>query len=122
MNFGILLARLIMSQLISNHGNQFIVNQQKQISFFKAQLDYKLAINTLPDGSNNSFEPLLFHADQSTNDTLHYSQAMKATDAEDFKLAINKEIANLKEAGVFKLIPISEKPKDRKLIRFIWSF
>ena len=47
---------------------------------------------------------------------------MKAHDVEDFKKAMKKEVSDLKEAKVYDLMPLSEKPKDRKLIKFTWSF
>ena len=47
---------------------------------------------------------------------------MKAHDSQDFKAAMQKEISDLEKEGVFEIIPIEDKPKDRKLIRFMWSF
>ena len=35
---------------------------------------------------------------------------------------MRKEINDLYEADVFEIIPLEQKPKDCKLIRFIWSF
>ena len=121
-NYALLLTGLITSQLITKANNEFIINKTKQVSFFQAQLDYKSEISKLPDGTNNSFEPLLFQAQESSNDTLYYGQAMKAGDSEKFKTAMKKEVQDLNEANVFEIIPVSQKPKDRNLIRFIWSF
>ena len=53
---------LITLQLVTKVNNDFIINKTKQVSFFQAQLDYKSEISKLPDGTNNSFEPLLFQA------------------------------------------------------------
>ena len=47
---------------------------------------------------------------------------MKAEDSEDFKAAMKKEINDLYEANIFDIIPLEDKPKNYKLIRFIWSF
>ena len=47
---------------------------------------------------------------------------MKAEDSEDFKAAMKKKINDLYEANVFDIIPLEDKPKNYKLIRFIWSF
>ena len=47
---------------------------------------------------------------------------MKAKDSDDFKTAMRKEVNNLCKADVFDIMPLSDKPKDRKLIKFIWSF
>ena len=69
-NYAVLLAGLITSQFVSFTNNEYSLNQSKQFSFFQAQLEHKLTINALPDGSNNSFKPLLFQAQESTNDTL----------------------------------------------------
>ena len=66
-NYTLLLAGLINSQFVSNVDNEFAINQNKQISFFQAQLDHKVATNKLPDGTNNAFEPLLFQAQESSN-------------------------------------------------------
>ena len=116
-NFAVLLLGLITSQFFDERN--LLINQHKQISFFKAQLDYDREINKLPDGSNNAFQPFAFHADQSNNDTLYYGQAMKADDANEFKAAMKKEVEDLYEADVFDIIPLENKPKDRKLIKFI---
>ena len=62
-NYALLLSGLITSQFVLNQNNEFTPNQAKQVSFFKARLEHKLAINTLVDGTNNGFEPLLFQAD-----------------------------------------------------------
>ena len=121
-NYALLLSGLITSQFVLNQNNEFTPNQAKQVSFFKARLEHKLAINTLVDGRNNGFEPLIFQADQSSNDTLCYGQAMKARDAKDFKKAMKNEVNDLKEAEVYELTHLSENPKDRKLIKFIRSF
>ena len=110
-NYALLLAGLITSQFVSNVDNEFTINQTKQLSFFQAQLDHKVATNKLPDGTNNAFEPLLFQAQESSNGTLHYGQAMKAHDAEQFKEAMKKEMKDLKEAEVFELIPITENQR-----------
>ena len=119
-DYSLLLAGLITSQLI-NHTSQE-VNPYKQVSFFKAQLDHENIISILPDGTSNSFQPFALQAEQSNNNTLYYGQAMKAKDSEDFKAAMRKEVDDLYEADVFDIIPLSDKPKDRKLIKFIWSF
>ena len=61
-NYALLLTGLITLQLVTKVNNDFIINKTKQVSFFQAQLDYKSEISKLPDGTNNSFEPLLFQA------------------------------------------------------------
>ena len=47
---------------------------------------------------------------------------MKAHDKEDFKKAMHKEVNDLMNENVFDIIPLNQKPTNRKLIRFIWSF
>ena len=88
----------------------------------KSQLDCKHTTNVMPDGTKNYFEPQALHAEEYSNDMLCYGQGMKAHDSEDFKTAMRKEINVSKEEDAFELIPISEKPKHRKLIHFAWTF
>ena len=76
-------------------------------------IDHKTEIETLFNGTLNVFELLLHLAIQSNSNTLHYSQEMKADDAEEFKLAMNKEIDNLLNNDVFEIIPLSENPKTK---------
>ena len=47
---------------------------------------------------------------------------MKAEYAEDFKVSMRKEVNDSYEAAVCGAIPLLEKPKDKKLIKFIRSF
>ena len=47
---------------------------------------------------------------------------MKAKDSDDFKVAMKKEVEDLYEADIFDILPLSDKSKNRKLIKFIWSF
>jgi len=119
-SYTMLLFGLFTSQCINK--TNLNVDRHKQISFFKAQLDHISEINKLPDGSYNASLPMALQADLSTNDTLYYGQAMKAKDSEDFKSAMRKEVNDLYEADVFEIIPLKDKPRDRKLIKFIWSF
>ena len=114
-----LLLGLITSQFISIQDHAYHVNSHKQVSFLKAQLDHKQANESLFDGTNNSFELFSLLANKSNNDNLYYSQAIKAHNAEDFKKAIVKEVNNLYEAKVFDVIPLENKLKDQKLIKFI---
>ena len=44
---------------------------------------------------------------------------MKAKDSEEFKAAMKKEVNDLHEADIFKVILLKNKLKDNKLIRFI---
>ena len=44
---------------------------------------------------------------------------MKAKDSEYLKAAMKKEVNDLYKADVFEVIPLKDKPKERKLIRFI---
>ena len=85
-------------------------------------MDHSSTINTLLDGTSKYFQLLAFQADQSINDNFHYGKNMKAEDAEYFKVSTIKEFNSLHEADVYDAIPLSDNPKDRKLIKFIWSF
>ena len=47
---------------------------------------------------------------------------MKANDLAQFKKAMETEIENLKKENIFKLMSLENKPHDRLLILFVWSF
>ena len=49
-------------------------------------------------------------------------QAMKADDANFFKEAMDVEIKSFNDENIFTLMPISNKPNDKSLIPFVWSF
>ena len=117
LNHAMHLFSLLISQCVDSSNHQ--IDPYKQILFFKAQLDHYTEITKLSDGTNNAFQPMALQANLLKNDTLYYGQAMKAEDSEQFKSAMRKEINNLHEADMFKIIPLEQKPKDRELIRFI---
>ena len=71
------------------------------------------------DRTSDAFEPFSLLANDSSNDTLCYGQAMKAHDSEDFKKAMVKEVNDLCEVNVFDIMTLEEKPQDRKLIKFM---
>ena len=55
-------------------------------------------------------DPIAFLA-QSDGDTLHYGQAMRADDKENFKLAMNKEFMDHCERKNWEILPIEAVPK-----------
>ena len=52
-NYSMLLIGLIASQFVNQIDNNFELNKEKHLSFFKAQIDCKQATNVLLDGTNN---------------------------------------------------------------------
>ena len=93
-----------------------------QFSLFRAHFDHMHAVNTLQDGTSNLTDPRVLAASMADKDTMHYGQAMKAPDVEKFIQAMEKEVNDLNETGVWKLVKKTDMPKDAKLIRLIWSF
>ena len=53
-------------------------------------MDYKSSLDTLFDGTSNSFEPLEHLANESNNGALHYGQAMTAHDSDQFNNLMSK--------------------------------
>ena len=47
---------------------------------------------------------------------------MKAYSTKDFEVAMRKDVNNLNKGHVLELKLSSEKSKDRRLMRLIWSF
>ena len=47
---------------------------------------------------------------------------MKADDSIQFKEAMSKEIGSFKKEKTFTLISLKDKPSNRSLIPFVWSF
>ena len=47
---------------------------------------------------------------------------MQSDDAKSFREVMNKEIESFKQEKIFDIIPISNKPSNKSLILFIWSF
>ena len=99
-----------------------VIHKIGQFSLFRAHFDHINAINKLQDGTNNLVDPRLLAASMANKDTMHYGKAMKAPDVKDFICAMEKEVTDLKNTGVWKLVKKTEMSKDAKLIRLIWSF
>jgi len=92
-------------------------------SMFQAKMNYIEQINkNLNDSTSNFFDPRLFQATEANKDNLHFGDAMKAHDKDEFIKAMEKEINDLTMTKVWTLIRKSDMPSDAKLIRLIWSF
>ena len=65
-------------------------------------------------------DPIAFLA-QSDGDTLHYGQAMKADDKENFKQAMNQEFMDHCERKNWKILPIEAVPKGEKVLDTVWA-
>ena len=98
------------------------VDSLQSMSILKAQMQHDHIINELPDNTNNNIHPLTYMASQANTDVLYYHQAMKADDANFFKEAMDVEIKSFNDENIFTLMPISNKPNDKSLIPFVWSF
>ena len=59
---------------------------------------------------------------KANQDVLYYHQAMKADNADQFRDTMNKEIKSFKSEKIFELMLIKNKPSEKSLILFIWSF
>ena len=82
-------------------------------------MDYRSTIEAVPDGTNDSFEPLAFHAEKSNNDTLHFGQAMKVNDSAGYTKAMKKKSNDLHEEKSHEIILMPKTPKDTKLMHFM---
>ena len=49
-------------------------------------------------------------------DTMYHHEAMKEPDAEQFMVAMNKEIADQCDNGNFDVVPITEVPAGTKIL------
>ena len=99
-----------------------VINRMGQFSLFSARFAHINSIHKLQDGTDNLVDPRILAASMADKDTMHYGQAMKAPDVADFIRAMEKEVKDLNDTGVWKLVKKTEMPKDAKLIRLIWSF
>ena len=98
------------------------LHKMGKFSLFRAHFDHMNAVNSLLDGTNNLVDPRLLAASMADKDTMHYGEAMKAPDVADFIRAMEKEVTDLNDTGVWKLVKKTDMPKEAKLIRLIWSF
>ena len=82
---------------------------------------YYETINYIGD-KLNIIHPLSYIASKVNNDILYFYQAIKAEDADDFRKAMRKEIKSFRDADIFELIPLQNKPQHKSLILFVWLF
>ena len=64
--------------------------------------------------------PIAFAA--AGHDVLRFREALKASDRNKFLEAMDKEIGSHDERQNWKVIPLSQVPKDTKLIDTVWTF
>ena len=68
----------------------------------------------IDDNTSNFFDPRPLEATDLSKDTLHYGHAMKAHDRDDFIAAMEKEVNNLTNTKVWKLILKYDMPRGAK--------
>ena len=81
---------------------------------------YHETINSIED-EINIMHPLSYVASKANNGVLYFHQAIKAEDADDFRKAMGKEIKSFKDADIFELMLLQDKPQHKTLIPFVWS-
>ena len=59
-------------------------------------MDYQQELHLLPDKTINHLHSLLCMVSKANNNVLYYHQAMKAEDADEFCVAMKKEINSFK--------------------------
>ena len=96
------------------------------INMFKSNLQHyhntnNCVIDPFEPNLPNTLHPCILQT-QCEKDNLYYHEAMHAHDCAEFQNAMDKEVESLQKDGVFRIIPLSELPSDKKLIPMIWSF
>lgn len=68
-------------------------------------------------------DPISFlsELDDKNHDTLYYHDAMKQSDADQFKDAMKKEFVDHCKRDHWDLIPMSEVPKDHRVLDSVWA-
>ena len=65
-------------------------------------------------------DPIAFLA-TTDGDTLHYGQAIKAQDRDQFKRSMQKEFTDHNNGHHWDIIPIEEMPKGEKVLDSVWA-
>ena len=65
-------------------------------------------------------DPIAFLA-TTDGDTLHYGQAMKAQDRDQFKRSMQKEFTDHNDGHHWDIIPIEDVPKGEKVLDSVWA-
>ena len=92
----------------------FSANIASTPSYYEAlhQDDFKL--------QDDLSDPITFLA-TTDGDILHYGQAMKAQDRDQFKRAIQKEFTDHNDLHHWELIPIEDVPIGEKALNSVWA-
>jgi hypothetical protein len=68
-------------------------------------------------------DPIAFLAATSTEaDTLYYNQAMQAPDRKEFRIAMEKEVADHESREHWKVVSKQEVPLGTRILQAVWSF
>ena len=87
-----LLTSLIKSQFVQTNADSHELIKNAHFSFFRAKIEHAYKLEKLFYDTVNSFDLLSYLTSQSNVDTLHYGQAIKAEDSDQFKSLMNQEI------------------------------
>ena len=85
--------------------------------------DYHVAFETIVNGDEMGPQvkhPLALKA-SSDPDIMYYHEALAQKDRKQWLTAIRKEIDDHEKGGHWKVVPISEVPKDTKIIPAVWA-
>jgi Reverse transcriptase (RNA-dependent DNA polymerase) len=66
-------------------------------------------------------DPLLAYGASNDPDVFYYHEAIKEPDADDFKIAMVKEIKDQWDNGNFRLIERDKVPPDKKILPGVWA-
>ena len=91
----------------------------KQFSFTE-KVDKILELSSLNDGTFNDLNPHCFAASVNPN-ILTHRDAMKASDVESFREAMDDEVKRMIENKIFKEVPRSSVPMGQRILRAVWS-
>jgi hypothetical protein len=67
-------------------------------------------------------DPIAFASNKSDPDTMHYGEAMRADDAQEFKRAMLTEVNAHTSKGHWELWTKSEVPADQTVLPAVWAF
>ncbi len=90
-------------------------------SSFSKAVDSYYCVNTLCDGTINSFS-VVAQSSIASNETFTYKQAMKEKDFNNFVLAMVHEVSDHEKCSHWTIIQHCDMPADSKTIMSIWSF
>jgi hypothetical protein len=71
---------------------------------------------------NAAEDPISFAANKSDPDTMHYRQAMRVDDAQEFEMAMLDEVNAHTSKGHWELWEKSKVPANQKVLSAVWAF